>query len=443
MELAVTQPSVYNPEIPYESYLPEEFTLPTKTLRDPGELMFEIGLWLSGLESFLSNWDHISRDASQSDGPAEDWSREFRLTNSALLICSNLNYQLRKTLNGKTDAEQISTLDAISVDDCDDFVLVLRDVITLNSNFIKAESLRFDAWKAWNALLVEKLRNSEIVQKFTTYSNRDGIRYLPADLQKLLKAKHLAFSDQADLHEVLSRFAIIMKALSLVGAMLRNDDPLKPSVLIFAKVYERSQELISFIDNRLTRFKDEGAELFASLDSASYTASLELKKVYQQELTGLVGIRPAPSIFAKVETAYSLLNDGFEQTLAVFARLIQPDIVITELFPSVQAKLERSLKLRSDLWVLLKAVQAAEKNPEKSDLEDMKNKLSSFTDEPVRFLFFKDRETLERFSEEIVATIDNKDLVPILHRFGAYLETLFGLVNMRTVLGDHPFNETI
>lgn len=443
MELAVNQPSVYNLEIPYESYLPEEFTLPTQTLRDPGELTFEIGSWLSGLESFLTNWDHISRDANLSDGPAEDWSREFRLTNSALLICSNLNYQLRKTLSGKTDVEQISTLDTISVDDCDDFVLVLRDVITLNSNFIKAESLRFDAWKAWNALLVEKLRNSEIVQKFTAYSNRDGIRYLPADLRQLLKAKHLAFSDQADLHEVLSRFAIIMKALSLVGVMLRNDEPLKPSVLIFAKVYERSQELISFIDNRLTRFKDEGAELFASLDSASYTASLELKKVYQQELTGLVGIRPAPSIFAKVETAYSLLNDGFEQTLAVFARLIQPDIVITELFPSVQSKLERSLKLRTDLWVLLKAVQAAEKNPEKSDLEDMKNKLGSFTDEPVRFLFFKDRETLERFSEEIVATIDNKDLVPILHRFGAYLETLFGLVNMRTVLGDHPFNGTI
>mgnify|MGYP001320512435 CR=1 FL=1 len=443
MELAVAQPPVYNPGIPYESDQPEEFTLPTQTLRDPGELMFEIGLWLSGLESFLANWDHISLDANQGGRPNEDWSREFRLTNSALLICANLNYQLRKSLSGKKEAEQISTLDAISVEDCDYFVLVLRDFITLNGNFIKSESLRFDAWKSWNALLVDKLRNSEIVQKFTAHSDRDGIRYLPADLQQLLKAKHLAFSDQADLHEVLSRFAIIIRALSLVGTMLQNDEPLKPSVLIFAKVYERSQELISFIDNRLSRFKDEGAELFASLDSASYTASLELKKVYQQELTGLVGIRPAPSIFAKVETAYSLLNDGFEQTLAGFARLIQPGIVITELFPSVQSKLERSLKLRSDLWVLLKAVQAAEKNPEKAVLEDLKNKLNRFTDEPVRFLFFKDRETLERFSEEIVATSDNKDLVPILHRFGAYLETLFGLVNMRTVLGDHPFNETM
>lgn len=447
MELAASQPPVYNSGIQYKSELPEDFTLPNRTLRDAGDLKFEIGLWLSGLESFLSNWDHISRDNQQTIEPAEDWTKEFRLTHSALLMCSSLNYQLRKSLNpnaaeGNSKSRTVSVAaDTISVEDCDEFLLVLRDIITLNSTFIKAGTLKFDAWKAWNALLVEKLRDSETVRKFISYSNRDGLEFLPADLQELLKGKRLPFSDQADLHSVLSRFAIIMRSLSVVGSMLRNDEPLKSTVLIFAKVYERSQELIGFIDNRLIRFKDEGAELFASLDSASYTASLELKKVYQQELTGLVAIRPAPSIHAKVETAYSLLNDSFEQILAGFARLIEPGMVVTELFPSVQLKLEQSLSLRSHLWKVLHAVQAAEKSPDKRLLEDMKKKLTRFMDEPVRFLFFKDRETLERFSEEIVATNDATDLVPILHRFGAYLETLFSLVNMRTVLGSHPFAE--
>ncbi len=426
--------------MPYKSELPENFTLPVRPLRDAGEFMFEIGLWLSGLDSFLSNWDRISRDTHQTTEPAEDWTKEFRLTHSALLICSNLNYQLRMSLTGKDD-KRVEMLDAISVEDCDEFVLVLRDIITLNSSLKKADSIKFDAWKSWNALLIEKLRTSATVQKFVEYSNRDGLGYLPTHLEQLLKGKRLPFSDQADLHDVLSRFAIIMQSLSVVGRMLRNDEPLKPTVLIFAKVYERSQGLISFIDNRLTRFKDEGAELFASLDSASYTASLELKKVYQQELTGLVGIRPAPSIHAKVETAYSLLNDSFEQILAGFARMIEPGIVVTELFPSVQLKLEQSLSLRSHLWKVLQAVKTAEQNPDKRLIDDLKKKLTSFLDEPIRFLFFKDRETLERFSEEIVATNDNKDLVPILHRFGAYLETLFSLVNMRTVLSPHPFTE--
>jgi len=55
-------------------------------------------------------------------------------------------------------------------------------------------------------------------------------------------------------------------------------------------------------------------------------------------------------------------------------------------------------------------------------------------------LFYKDTETVERFIEEVLVTTDKKDLVPILHRFGAYIETLFGQVNMRTVLAKHPFN---
>jgi hypothetical protein len=48
-------------------------------------------------------------------------------------------------------------------------------------------------------------------------------------------------------------------------------------------------------------------------------------------------------------------------------------------------------------------------------------------------------ETVERFIEEVLITTDKKDLVPILHRFGAYLDTLFGQINMRVVLAKHPF----
>jgi hypothetical protein len=58
----------------------------------------------------------------------------------------------------------------------------------------------------------------------------------------------------------------------------------------------------------------------------------------------------------------------------------------------------------------------------------------------MRFLMFKDCETVERFVEEILRTKNRQDLVPILHRFGAYVETLLGQVNMRTVLANHPFD---
>ncbi len=373
-----------------------------------------------------------------------DWIKELRLTFSALLICAELNFELRKGLVGEQGAVEAdsASLRSVSLKDCDAFVVELRDLIALNRSLIDAGTARFDTWRVWRELLIDKLRTLPTVLTFSHGWEQDGIRHLPDDLKRLLSRKTLSFSDRADLTEVLSRFAVIIRSLEVVGRMLRRDEPLKPTVLIFSKVHEVSQDLIRFINNRLTRFQDESGELFASLDGASYTASLELKKVYQQELTGLVGIRPAPSIHAKVETAFASLNDSFEQILAGFARLVDPQVVITDLFPGIHLKLERSLSLRRALWKALQAVKAAEADPQTTLVEAVRKELAAFLDEPVDYLFFKDRETLERFTEEVFATSDTKDLVPILHRFGAYLETLFGLVNMRTLLASHPFVES-
>jgi hypothetical protein len=224
--------------------------------------------------------------------------------------------------------------------------------------------------------------------------------------------------------------------------MLRHDEPLKPSLIIFSRVYELTHDLIVHMNNRLSRFPNEEAAMFDSLDGASYTASLELKKVFSQELTGLVGIRPVPSVFARVETAFELLSDSFRQILAGFARVIDPQILPSELFPNFQTKLEQSLALRQNLWQALQVVQAAEQNPDKKLLEAVNVELQGFLERTMSFLFHKDRETFERFSEEIFATSERKDIVPILHRFGAYIETLLAQVNMRTVLADHPFNPT-
>lgn len=433
-------PESATPSIPVSTEREEAGPVLARALREPADLRFEVGLWLSGLASFLSSWRRIAKDTQKTGDAEANWIREFRLTYSSLILAADLNQELRRSLTAGRTFPQVSDASSlVTVSQCDALVLELRDLISLNRNFLRASTLKFDAWKAWSDLLARCIKESSAIRAFSADWGRDGLSHLPADLSHLLLQKGLSFSDKADLTEVLSRFAMIIRSLRVVGEMLKDDRPLKPTVLVFARVHEISQDLISFINNRLTRFQDESAELFSSLDGASYTASLELKKVYQQELTGIVDIRPAPSIHAKVETAYASLNDSFEQILAGFARLVDPNVVVTELFPGIESKTRQSIKLRKHLWAVLQAVKAAEAKPEKKLIEAVRSQLTSFVQEPISFLFFKDRETFERFMEEIFATADNNDLVPILHRFGAYLETLFGLVNMRTVLAEHPF----
>lgn len=395
---------------------------------DESGVITELGIWCSGLESFLAAGHYSFADT----GSQPDAAKEFRLIHSALLRCAGLTSKL---LSHQSQREQP---DAVMSRELSDLSIAFRDSILIGNSMIGSGSLGAAEWKAWSNSLGDRLTRLPVFRKLITSAEASGEQSLPDNLKKIINAA-AADPQHAELALILPRFGKILKWLSVIGKMLAADEPLKPALLIFSSVNEQVRELIGYIDNRLERFPDQEAELFSSLDAASYTASIELKKVYTQELAGLAHLRPSPTIYAKMETAYSLLNEGFQQMLAGFARLIDPKIDNVDLFPTFKVKFEQSLVLRKDLWELSRLVQAAESDPSAKKLETLKETIRAFMKENVRFLFYKDTETIERFVEEILITKQNKDLVPILHRFGAYLDTLFGQVKLRAVLAKHPF----
>ena len=438
MEIVSGQTTLFNPVALFSDSQEELHDSPIIAVFDPDELSFELGVWLSGLESFLRTGGNTFAEKNPVS-PLRNWARECRLTRAGLLQASKLNFRLRKSIVGHTSVDGTPTSYDLTPRDLDVFALLLRDSIVMNESILASGDLNFGDWRSWSTTLSETLDSSPVFHKLVGRVQSMGDAFLPDKLRSMLAEQPVQFAHQVDLEVILPRFGALLGLLSVVGRMLRNDEPLKPTLLIFARIYEETQALISHMNNRLSRFPDEGAVMFGSLDSASYTASLELKKVYGQELTGLVGVRPVPSVFARVETACELLSDSFRQILADFARVVDPKVKPAELFPNFKTKLEQSLELREHLWNVLQIVQRAEQDPERKTLDHAVTELRAFLDKTVTFLFHKDRETLERFAEEIFVTTEKKDIVPILHRFGAYLETLLSQVNMRTVLADYPF----
>jgi hypothetical protein len=417
-------------------------------------LGFELGLWLSGLESFLQLRNHsFAGDAgNRAKTSNRDWTKEFRLVHSTLLLCSKLTLQLSKTVKDKKfagrdngEVDLITSLNAARLEFSDaeelaELAAALVDSILLNEGLLRAAPLRFSEWTAWSNFLSAKLKAAEVSAKLIAAAEKEGENFLPKKLKELLENKPIPFALEADLRLVLPRFAKILKWLDAIEQMHDRDEPLKPAMLLFARINEQTQEMMRFINNRLLRFKNEEDSLFAALDCAVYAASIELRKVYNFELIGFAEARQSPLIYARVETAHGLLNDCFQQTLVNFAQLIEPEVKATELFPNLQTKLHQSLTLREDLWRVLQVVRKAEKEPETVSLQKLHRKLTDFLNNTIRFLFYKDLETVERFIEEVLNTTNKSELVSILHRFGAYLETLLGQVNMRVVLSDHPFS---
>lgn len=453
LDVAVsTSTSIYEPNAILTADSGEGEALSFSVLPDKDELFFELGLWLSGLESFLNIRNHPFVEENRAKAASRDWTKEFGLTHSTLLQCARITFQLSKILRQNEQTKDEKGIDLIAdlgldvplaeISRQEIFALskILKDAVLINESMLRGAPLKFGEWSAWSNTLSEKLKSVEAVEKMIGLAEKAGERNLPEVLTALLESKPLPFATEADLRLVLPRFARILKWLGVIETMLQTDEPLKPTLLIFSRIYEQIQETNNYINNRLLRFPNEESELFGQLDGAAYTASIELRKVYGFELAGLAEMRSTPLIYAKIETAFSLLNDSFQMTLINFARMIDPEIEIYKIFPQLKDKLEHSLLLRENLWLLLKSVKEAEANPEKYPMKSLHAQMNDFLAKPVAYLFYKDRETVERFIEEVLVTKDKKDLVPILHRFGAYIETLFGQVNMRVVLANHPFN---
>ncbi|MEZ5308444.1 MAG: hypothetical protein R2684_14970 [Pyrinomonadaceae bacterium] len=410
-----------------------------------GEVEFRLGLWLSGLESFLNLRSNTLVEESRN---TLDWSKEFRLTHSVLLLCSSLSLEYAGMMPNFDSEDALDFLECGTAsgemtvferEEIHNLAFALRESVLLSESLLRAAPLKFTEWNAWSGALADKLQNISVVSKLIANAEREGEKFIPDVLVKLLDERDLPSAWEADLLIVIPCFAKILKWLAVVGEMLVADRPLKTTLVLFARINEQMQELMAYINNRLLRFPDEDDPLFGSLDGAAYTSSIELRKVYQQELKGLAEIRPAPQIYAKIETAYSLLNDSLQMTLVNFARLLDRDIEPTDIFPTLKTKEEQSLLLRENMWNMLQSVKDAEKEPDKFPLDDLRTQMEQFRDENLYFLFYKDMETVDRFIAEVLVTEDKKDLVPLLHRFGAYLETLLGLVNMRVVLANHPF----
>ena len=389
------------------------------------ETKYQLGLWLASIDCFFEAEGRIFGDNTNPKGEGGDFTREFRLAHSALLNCSRLSLLVARYIQEDGEVEDF---------DVSDLSMMLRSLIVIDGKFTSASSVSYGEWAAWKSMVADKLRNQPAKELLARFADSYGESFLPQPLLDVIHKNSLEFSDSSDLRIVASRFGSILRSLHTVRSMLRNDEPLKQSLLIFAKVYFDIQETVAYINNRLHRFHNEDAEMFGTLDASSYTASIELKKVFTQELSGIVDVRQSPSVYARVETAYASLNDSLQQILTGFAQTVDPSIKAEDIFPSFKTKQTDSERLYSELQQIAESVREAEQDPAKMVPDDLNIKLTQFLNGAMGLLFYKDQETFERFAEEIIKTGDRKDLVPILHRFGAYLETLCGQVSMRVAL---------
>ena len=183
--------------------------------------------------------------------------------------------------------------------------------------------------------------------------------------------------------------------------------------------------------------------LYQMYDSFGYCVPLELKKVLNTELLDLSVARQADSVRARVENSHGILKDCFQQSVVQLAQVFDREVQGRDIFPDFTARLEQSLELRESLVLLIRAVRTFEKQKDTDTAVRMKEEISRFYDEHMKFLMYRDWSGFELFFIEILKCTSIPALLQIGHRFATFLMTLYREVQKRSVLQVTPMDPTL
>ena len=430
---------------------------PEPNAQPTDQLAYELGVWLRALHSFFDVRNHPFTEAERAAVSERDWANELRMTRQALLRCTQLTSRLMrspKTGDGSFEnAEETEALGMISqpgvaatvVAEAADSSLVelteaLGEIRALSEALLDAPIVSLHTWSSFGGILRRELTRSEAAQNLMQAAYARAAANLQSSLVQLTQSAIKPLPLGADILLIFSSLARLLEHLRLIEEFLRRDHPLKQTLPLFTLIHEDAQGLHDFIETRAMRVEGMAHDVFDALDGTNYAIAMELRKVFAHELMGLTALHQAPPIYIKIENAHGLLRDCFQQSTVALAHLFDEKLDGAQFFASFHTRLEQSLKLRHDLWMLLQLVRQAKEERDRYPLSRILEQLADFRDGSLRYLMYKDWESCERFMEEVAAARGSAELGPVLHRFATYLETLHEHVSLRAVLANHPFD---
>jgi hypothetical protein len=222
-----------------------------------------------------------------------------------------------------------------------------------------------------------------------------------------------------------------------------DEDAIRNTILVFALITAETRLLLGYIERRVLRGVDHEQPLYQLYDSFVYCIPLELKKVINTELIDISVSRQAEGVRTRVENSHGIFKDCFQQSIVQLAQNFEPTIEGSDIFPDFTAKLDQSVRLRDGLARLIRIVRAFEGRKDDGAAAKMKEEISTFYDNNIKFLMYRDWSGFELFFIEILKCGSLPALVQIAHRFETFLMTLFREIQKRSILQNVPVSDDV
>jgi hypothetical protein len=425
----------------------EEISRKNKT-----DAVFELEMWIKCFDRFFRTQNQPSEDGEVKRFLLKDFREELTIVRDVTLRMSFLANQIMSQERSnllqfdkyisnslKRDYVMDNFLNRLLAQPTPDDSLALllealADVRSLMDELVKLPEVTFRTFTSMGKLTNREIKQCRYIEMLVAYKFK--VQYDRVEnptIAALIKRLHHEGLRQ-DLAKVFLELFRLLRYLEFIEKDLRQDRPLKYSLLVFSLVNSELRMLFDFIETRICKQPEISQECVDALDATIFALSQEIKKVFSHELVGLVYLRHAPPIFAKVENSHGMLKNSLQQSIVQISQAFDPSFDGSQIFSSYVTRLEQSRLLLREISSLLEALRHFEDVADHETLSALRKNFENFRETSLKYLMFKDWEEFEKFLDEISGSKTREMLRFALHRFRVFMEALHGEVSKRSVL---------
>ncbi len=423
--------------------------------------LFELEMWLRSFERFFRVRNQPLSEKEAKQLALRNWSEELRLVDNVILrvvqLCTAI---LTEEQVNQTRFDQYVEGYLKKDDLIDPYIEKLmrqaspeagltllreafEDAHLLLTDLVKLSRMRYATFAAVGRVLYREIRRSHLIallidKKFKPIHDRITNPTIAAIVRRIdepVERKQAA--------RIFLELFRLLHYLTYTDPTSLDEANLKNTVLIFSLITSETRLLLNYIERRVLKTMPQERLLYQIYDSLVYCLPLELKKVINTELLDISVSRQADNIRARVENSHGILRDCFQQSIVQIAQAFEPGISGGDIFPDFTAKLDQSVRLRDGLGSLIRAVREFSEQKSEIAAQNMRDEISLFYDESMKYLMYRDWTGFEIFFIEMLKCGSQTALLQIAHRFETFLTTLFREVMKRSILQQVPAGEDL
>ncbi|GBE02699.1 hypothetical protein BMS3Bbin06_00458 [bacterium BMS3Bbin06] len=317
-------------------------------------------------------------------------------------------------------------------------------------DLLVSEKISYNAYRNFGELIVREIRENKLFDPFRKdidpeYDSIDN-RDISAVVRSIKDRNSRRIASGIFLY--LFRF---LRYLSHMEVTSHLSVSLNCSYLILVLLRSETRELKGYLDEIISASRSKS--LSNVLESISFQFSMEIKRVYEQELWDILTLGTSSQIRGRIENSYGILFNTTEQCIVQLARHFSTGLEGEKIFPSFETKLEQSLKLREDIFVLYRLFRIFEENFEDQErratlFASIRGYMLYFESFTFRLLRYEDYEDFARFFDGFLDIApdylydDKADkILQKCNRFSIFLKTTLNLVSQRSELVKRPLDK--